>query len=59
MKIVYYCPCIVKCIAQKYNIKILTLTIKQKLELAPTQIDVKKIDKKIKTFLTKDKNKLV
>lgn len=54
MKIIYYCPCIVQCIAQRFNIRLITFSMKQKVEEAPTQLDIKKIDKKIKNFLTKD-----
>ena len=54
MKIIYYCPNIVQCIAQKLNIRICTFSMKQKVEEAPTQLDIKKIDKQIKNYLSKN-----
>jgi len=47
MKIKYFCPCLVKCIAQKLNKKIFELTMKQKDEIYPSQEDIKKFDSKI------------
>jgi hypothetical protein len=45
MKIKYYCPCIVKCIAEKLNLRIIQFTMSKKDEIFPSQQDVKEFDK--------------
>jgi uncharacterized membrane protein len=45
MKINYFCPCLVKCIFEKLNKKVIELSMKKKDEIFPSQQDVKDFDK--------------